>query len=77
MTEQEQLALLEEVFAKVEGPEDAFTTDEWGEMLGLGLEATRKRLRSAKKANRLERIEVVREALDGRRASVPAYRLLQ
>jgi len=46
-------------------------------MLGLGLEAIRKRLRSAKKANRLERIEVVREALDGRRASVPAYRLLQ
>jgi len=28
MTEQEQLALLEEVFAKVQGPEDAFTTDE-------------------------------------------------
>jgi Lon protease-like protein len=77
MTEQEQLALLEEVFAKVEGPEDAFTTDEWCEMLGLGREATRKRLRSAKKANRLERIEVMREALDGRRASVPAYRLLQ
>lgn len=77
MTEAEQLALLEEVFAKVEGPEDAFTTDEWGEMLGLGEEATRKRLRSAKKANRLERIEVVREALDGRRGTVPAYRLLQ
>lgn len=76
MTEAEMLEELRRLQEKLqEGPDNAFTTREWGNLLGLGEKAVRDRLRMADRAGRLERVRVYREDLRGTRYPVIAYRV--
>jgi predicted ArsR family transcriptional regulator len=51
------------------------TAEEWAQMLGLGVRATRQRLVRLKQSGRLICEVAYREALDGRLRPVPVYHL--
>lgn len=57
-------------------PEGAFTFSELREAMGISILALTRKLRALKAAGKMECVRVVREALDGRAAQVPAYRLI-
>ena len=75
MTESE---LIEELYQALNGtgPDDAFTTAELGEHLGLAEAATRKRIRAAAKLGRIVPVKIKRENVWGQMQSVKGYRLL-
>ncbi len=75
MTEDEILHELE-AMRLFDGPEDAYTTDELCDMLGLEAQAVRRRLKVAKKAGRLEVVDIQRERLDGLPSRTRGYRIL-
>ena len=70
--------LLEEIRAALgdPGPDDAYTTQEIGRMLGLSQSTARERIRPLVESGRMVPVRVIRRCLDGRMQSVPAYRLV-
>jgi hypothetical protein len=76
MKESQVIAEIEAALRGTEGPRDAFTTLELAEMLGLGLDATRRRLHLLKATGRLEVLSVTRPTLSGQFRRVAGYRIL-
>jgi predicted ArsR family transcriptional regulator len=56
-------------------PDDAFTTVELAEQLGVSDEQARYAIKALLREGAAECVRVVRLAMDGRHAKVPAYRL--
>ena len=75
MTTDELIAALEDVRRLADNPEGFYTTDELSDILGIGLQAVRRRLKAARKADRLEVSAKVITALDGSEHRSPAYRI--
>lgn len=76
MTESEMMEELGKLWERVQtGPEDAFTTQELCDSLGMTDKAVRQRLRLADRFGRLERVRVYRENLRGIRHPTVAYRI--
>lgn len=76
MTESELLAEIEALLATDDEPEDARTTSEWAEFMGMGEAAARRRLKVAQKAGRLEIVKVRRNRFDGVSFATTAFRIL-
>lgn len=78
MTEREIIEQLHELLAtNSQEPDDAFTIQEWCDLLGLGEKAVRRRFRVVKKAGRLACTPVLRENLMGVMVPIPAYRITE
>tara|TARA_R110000796_G_scaffold160399_1_gene277235 strand:- start:243 stop:524 length:282 start_codon:yes stop_codon:yes gene_type:complete len=75
MTAAQMIEELGSVFADAEDPEGYYTTDEWCKAIGLEVSAMRRRLKRAKDAGRLDRMEVKRETIRGHMTKVSAYRV--
>lgn len=75
VTEADLLDALAEA-TRGEGPDDARTVAELSDEAGISVKRVRAALVTLKKAGRLHAHVVVREALDGRAAKVPAYTIL-
>lgn len=75
MTTEELIAELTAALAANQGPDDALTTYELCQVLGLAENATRKRIRLLTEAGRLEAVRVQRVSMNGVTQPVSAYRL--
>lgn len=58
------------------GPEDARTSEEWGEVMGCNVKTARGRIKVLLRAGKMERAVVRRADLRGIEQPVPAYRLV-
>ena len=76
MTEADLIAELQAVIENVEAPDDAFTTGELADLLGVGEAAVRKRLKRISKTGRLVPVRIMRESLTGNLRKVWGYRIL-
>ena len=76
MSESELLAELQAAVDNVESPDDAFTTGELADLLGVGEAAVRKRLKQFAKTGRLMPLRIMRESLTGNLRKVWGYRIL-
>ena len=76
MSESELIAELQTAIDNVEFPDDAFTTVELSELLGVGEAAVRKRLKQFAKTGRLVPVQIMRKSLTGNLRKVWGYRIL-
>ena len=76
MTAEEMLLELEKALTQADTPDDAATTGELAELLGVGDAAIRKRLKKLSKTGRVVPVRVYRESLTGTSRLVWAYRIL-
>jgi len=76
MTEADLIAELQAAIENVEAPDDAFTTGELADLLGVGEAAVRKRLKRISKTGRLVPVRIMRESLTGNLRKVWGYRIL-
>lgn len=76
MTEAALIAELQAAIENVESPDDAFTTGELADLLGVGNAAIRKRLKKLKKTGRLLPVQIMRKSLTGDLRKVWGYRIL-
>jgi len=76
MTHTQLLQEIEAAFAAGSDPEGAMTSEDLAAQLGLGIKATRERLKRLKAAGRLEVVSVDRVTLAGNVSPVPAYRII-
>tara|TARA_R100001530_G_scaffold21080_2_gene17470 strand:- start:128 stop:400 length:273 start_codon:yes stop_codon:yes gene_type:complete len=76
MTTEEMLLELEKVLTGADAPDDAVTTGELADLLGVGDAAVRKRLKKLSKTGRVVPVRVHRESLTGTSRLVWAYRIL-
>ena len=76
MTEADLIAELQAAIENVEAPDDAFTTGELADLLGVGEAAVRKRLKRISKTGRLVPVQIMRESLTGNLRKVWGYRIL-
>jgi predicted ArsR family transcriptional regulator len=76
MTEADLIAELQAAIENVESPDDAFTTGELAELLGVGDAAIRKRLKKLNKTGRLMPVRIMRNSLTGTLRRVWGYRIL-
>ena len=76
MTEADLIAELQAAIENVESPDDAFTTTELADLLGVGNAAIRKRLKKLKKTGRLLPVQIMRKSLTGELRKVWGYRIL-
>ena len=76
MTEADLIAELQAAIENVESPDDAFTTGELAELLGVGDAAIRKRLKKLNKTGRLIPVRIMRNSLTGTLRRVWGYRIL-
>ena len=76
MTEADLIAELQAAIENVESPDDAFTTGELADLLGVGNAAIRKRLKKLKKTGRLLPVQIMRKSLTGDLRKVWGYRIL-
>ena len=76
MTEADLIAELQAAIENVEAPDDAFTTGELADLLGVGEAAVRKRLKRISKTGRLVPVRIMRESLTGNLCKVWGYRIL-
>jgi len=73
MTFEEALEQLREAYKE---PDDAYTTEELADSLGVCNRTVQNRLKLLKKNGRLEVVKVKRESLGGYDTTVRAYRIL-
>ena len=73
LTESELLQELREVYAQSDDPEGYYTLAELCELLGLGKEAVRRRLKLLSSSNQLLTRRVRRTSIAGITMPVPAY----
>jgi hypothetical protein len=76
MTEADLIAELQTAIDNTESPDDAFTTGELSELLGVGDAAIRKRLKQFSKTGRLLPVRIMRKSLTGNLRKVWGYRIL-
>ncbi len=76
MTTEEMLLELEKVLTKADTPDDAVTTGELADLLGVGDAAVRKRLKKLSKTGRVVPVRVHRKSLTGTSRLVWAYQIL-
>lgn len=76
MTEADLIAELQAAIENVEAPDDAFTTGELADLLGVGDAAIRKRLKKLNKTGRLLPVRIMRKSLTGNFRKVWGYRIL-
>ena len=76
MTEADLIAELQAAIENVGSPDDAFTTGELAELLGVGDAAIRKRLKKLNKTGRLMPVRIMRNSLTGTLRRVWGYRIL-
>ena len=76
MSESELIAELQTAIDNVELPDDAFTTGELADLLGVGDAAIRKRLKQFSKTGRLLPVRIMRKSLTGNLRKVWGYRIL-
>ena len=76
MTHEEVLAELNALVIKAGESEDFMTTDELCDSWEMGISAVRRRLKLARKADRLEVRRVKRTNLAGVPVAIPSYRVL-
>ena len=76
MTEADLIAELQTAIDNTESPDDAFTTGELSELLGVGDAAIRKRLKQFSKTGRLLPVRIMRTSLTGKLRKVWGYRIL-
>ena len=76
MTEADLIAELQAAIENVGSPDDAFTTGELAELLGVGDAAIRKRLKQFSKTGRLLPVRIMRKSLTGDLRKVWGYRIL-
>lgn len=74
MTSEELIAELAAIMS-ADGPEDAYTTGDLCELLGLSAGSVRRRLKVLAKAKRLQVVTVQRQAIDGVYYPTTAYRI--
>lgn len=76
MTEADLIAELQAAMESVESQDDAFTTGELADLLGVGDAAIRKRLKQFNKTGRLMPVRIMRKSLTGNLRKVWGYRIL-
>ena len=76
MPEADLIAELQAAIENVGSPDDAFTTGELAELLGVGDAAIRKRLKQFSKTGRLLPVRIMRKSLTGDLRKVWGYRIL-
>jgi len=76
MTEAEIIEELQAAIDNVDSPDDAFTTGEVADLLGIGDAAVRKRLKQFAKTGRLSPVRIMRRSLTGNLRKVWGYRIL-
>ena len=76
LTEADLLAELQSAIDGAETSDDAFTTHELADLLGIGDAAVRLRLRRLAKTGRLVPVKIMRKSLTGNLRRVWGYRIL-
>ena len=76
MTEADLIAELQAAIENVGSPDDAFTTGELAELLGVGDAAIRKWLKQFSKTGRLLPVRIMRKSLTGDLRKLWGYRIL-
>ena len=73
-----EVELLEELRAALgdDGPEDAYTSREWAERLGVGVDTARDRIRPLVLAGKMEAVWIRRPRMDGIMQRMGAYRIV-
>lgn len=75
MTVEEIIAELQSVLLEA-GPEDAYTMEEWAGHFGLGIDATRVRMKKLKAAGRIQPVRAPRVDMWDQPYMAKAYRVL-
>ena len=76
MTQEEIFEELQKALDSADSPDDAFTTGELSEVLGIGEAAVRRRLRKLTASGRIQPIRIKRMSLTGTMRKVWGYRFI-